>query len=192
MEEKLSTIAQLLGGKLLPGHGNNTWFIVMGDPTQWETLKLFVHKAYGLAQDMWRVSYFAGQAMRKDGAFSQKAYEYREGCNLNINVNMTRPINTLVNDINKRLLTAAKDANDKNVADVQADMDYKAKVLAFGREFGNMDEDDRKVRIYTSSDYRGTVELSFIGDTNAVLRADLSHDKIRRVINFIKEMVNEP
>lgn len=191
MEEKLSTIAQLLSGKLLPGHGNNTWFIVMGDPTQWETLKLFVHKAYGQAQDMWRVSYYAGEAVWKDGTFSQKSYDYHEGRHLYINVNLTRPLDALVKDITKRLLIPAEKANVENVTRVQADMDYEAKVLAFGREFGNMKEDDRKVRIYASKNYSEVVELTYIGDTRAVLRADLPHDKMRKVINFIKEMVND-
>jgi hypothetical protein len=192
MEEKLNTIAQLLGGKLMPGHGANTWFIVMGDPTQWETLKLLVHKPYGQAQDMWRVSYYAGTAAWKDGKFSETSYHYHEGQNLHINVNMTRPIPVLVNDITKRLVIPAEKANVENVAGVKADMDYKAKVLAFGREFGKMGDDDCKVRVYTSSDYRDTVEVSYIGDTHAVLRADLSHDKIRKAVNFIKEIVNEP
>ena len=192
MKEKLDTIAQLLCGKLMPGHGENTWFIVLGDPTQWETLKLLVYRAYNQPADVRRISYYVGKAFWKDDKLIQESYSYSEGHNLHINVNLTRPIHVLVNDITKRLVIPAEKANLENVIRTQANIDYKAKVLAFGREFGSMKEDDQKVRVYTSSDYRDSVELSFIGDTHAVLRADLSHDRIRKVINFIKEIVNEP
>jgi hypothetical protein len=192
VKEKLDTIAQLLCGKLMPGYSDNTWFIVLGDPTQWETLKLFVHKPHNQSKDMWHVSYYAGQLVWKDGESSKTTYDYREGRNLGINVNLTRPIHVLVNDITKRLIIPAERANLENVILTQANMDYKAKVLAFGREFGVMGDGDCKVRVYTSKDYSDVVELSYIGEKHAVLRADLSHDKIRKVISFIKELVNEP
>lgn len=191
MKETLEAVAALLGGTVVPGHGDNTWFVVIGNTSDWKSLKLFAHHTYGQATNMWRISYYCGRGLWKGSEFCQLGYDYHEGRSLHINVNMTRPVETLAKDINKRLLIPSLDANDKNVADVQADMDYKAKVLAFGREFGDMQDDDRKVSAYRSKDYRETAELTYIGETHAVLRADLSHDKVRKVINFIKEIVNE-
>jgi hypothetical protein len=191
MKETLEAVAAILGGTVMPGHGENTWFIVMGDPTKWETLKLFVHHAYGQATNMWRISYYCGRGLWKDSEFCQLGYDYREGRSLHINVNMTRPVEALTKDINKRLVIPSEKANVENVTRTQAEIDYDAKVLAFGREFGDMKEDERKVRIFANRDYSEVVELTYIGDTHAVLRADLSHGKMRKVINFIKEIVND-
>lgn len=191
MEEKLDIIATLLCGKLVPGGLENNWFIALGDPSQWETLKLFVCKPYGYAADMWRISYYDRQAEWKDGKLAEIKEPYREGRSLSINVNLTRPAGALVKDITKRLIIPAEKANAENVKHTQSVMDYDAKVQAFANEFGAMTKDDRKVRVYTSPDFARRIELSYIGDKNAVLTIDMPHAFVRKVINYIKEIVND-
>ncbi len=196
MRGNLEAAVTLLGGTSMPDTSDNNQFIVFGDPSKWESLKLQTYRVYGAPIDMRRISYYPRKVFWKDGKFVTENVKfvtenvnYYEGVNLYINVNVTRPAQTLANDINKRLLIPAIEANHKNVANTQANMDYIAKVLAFGREFGGMQDAAEKVRVYISKDYKETAELLYITDTYAVLRLDLPHDKMRKVINFIKNEV---
>ncbi len=182
----LEAAAKLLGATLMPGGSDNHKFIVFGDPSKWETMKLSVHRSFGAPLDMLCIRYYPGKVFWRDGKLTLEHNKYHEDCIMAINVNVTRPAQTLANDINRRLIVPALEAHTKNVATIQRNMDYTAKMLAFGREFGDMNEKDRAVRIYANRDYSELAELTLISDQYATLNLRLPHDKMRNVINFIK------
>lgn len=189
MRGNLEEAVTLLGGTVMPGCFGDSQFIIFGDPSRWESLKVHVHHACGAPLDKRRLAYYAGKAFWKDGKLVQESYRYSGGLDLNINVNVTRPAQLLANDINKRLLIPAIEAHTKNVENIQRNIDYIAKMLAFGREFGDMDEKDRAVHVYANRDYSELAELTFISDQYATLNIRLHHDKMRKLINFIKSEI---
>jgi hypothetical protein len=185
----LEAAAKLLGATIMPGNSDNHKFIVFGDPSKWESLKLSVYRSFGAPLDMLCIKYWSDKTFWRDGKLTLEYNKYHEDCALHINVNVTRPVQTLANDINRRLVIPALEVHANNVAATHRYMDYTAKMLAFGREFGDMNEEDRAVRVYANRDYSELAELILITDKDATLNLRLPHDKMRKIINFIKSEV---
>ena len=185
----LESAVKLLGATVMTGNSDNHKFIVFGDPSKWESMKLSVYRSFGAPLDMLCIKYCSDKTFWREGKLTVEHNKYHEGCSMGINVNVTRPAQTLANDINRRLVIPALEAHTNNVANIQRNMDYTAKMLAFGREFGDMNEEDRAVRVYANRDYSELAELTFISDQYATLNLRLPHDKMRKVISFIKSEV---
>ena len=114
MQEKLKEIAARLGGTLMPrlhkGH-----YMVFGDPTNPETLKLIV---YSSRDGKYRVMYLnsAGTFFDAEGKIKhmETISHYRQSVDW-INVSIDRTVDTLTKDISRRILQPALAVHDANI-----------------------------------------------------------------------------
>ncbi len=114
MNEKLKEIAAKLGATLMPGPHKNH-YMVFGDPTNPETLKLLV---YSHPDGKYRVVYLNSADIYFDGEGKSKhmgtVSHYRQSVD-SINVSIDRTVDALAKDISRRILQPALAIHDANI-----------------------------------------------------------------------------
>jgi hypothetical protein len=114
MNEKLKEIAAKLGATFMPGPHKNH-YMVFGDPTNPETLKLLV---YSHLDGKYRVVYLnsADSFFDAEGKIkhTNTCSHYRQSVD-SINVSLDRTVDTLAKDISRRMLQPALAVHDANI-----------------------------------------------------------------------------
>ena len=114
MQEKLKEIAAKLGATVMKGQGANL-YMVFGDPTNPETLKLLVYPhCYGKHQVVYlnsADSFFDAEGKIKH---TNTSSHYRQSVD-SINVSIDRTVDALAKDISRRILQSALAVHDANI-----------------------------------------------------------------------------
>jgi len=134
-QEKLKQVADKLGASLMKGFGCNQ-YLVFGDPTNPESLKLLVYHSH---DGKHRVVYLNSQDTFFDEEgnikHSPTVSHYRQTVD-SINISLDRKVDTLANDINRRILQpalAVHATNIKHCAEYKVrEVEYHKRLSALG------------------------------------------------------------
>lgn len=180
IQDKLYKVAELLGAKVMPSYSDNCRYLVFGNTTSWRCLKIYVAHRWGKADDVYTVCYESLPLYWKQGELCRIPDEiYVTSHEREINVNMLRPAADLAKDISRRLLDGLADLHKNHTENLQGNIDYVRKVDAFMAEWDNYP--------YATN----MAEIKYVSSERADILIRGTHEQIRQVVAYVKELIGD-